>query len=359
LETNENTNGDIIEYIKDLRFNQHKTIREIATITGKSSRDIIALLKNSVDKEKGEESNKIYGNNTGDLNQGNEETKHRDENLPSYTKAYQLFSEGKKPKDVAITLRLSEAEATKYYLEYLRLGDLPKLPFIYEKLRGPQGIGYLIELSKLALAEKMTPKQVLNLLKMANDCRLYNIESKIEKYKAAIAQLRLHRQTQGQELYALNNKIASAKSILNQYETAFGRLNKEFNSFREQIIGMEAMVEQFKVNNKVYQNIQTIAEDKVRSFLEDNNTVKLLEFALLAICEALRQDPQRGLLIEKTPPIQNFDYTSGQSSFPNLYEYYPYIAKDKVLESANEIYDKLVKGLADTAVSTAAWNRQW
>jgi hypothetical protein len=157
LKTNENIKGDILEYIRDLRFNQHKTIREIATITGKSSRDIMALLKNSVDKEKGEESNKIYGNNTGDLNQGNEETKHRDENLPSYTKAYQLFSEGKKPKDVAITLRLSEAEATKYYLEYLRLGDLPKLPFIYEKLRGPQGIGYLIELSKLALAEKMTP----------------------------------------------------------------------------------------------------------------------------------------------------------------------------------------------------------
>ncbi|HEU4448235.1 MAG TPA: hypothetical protein VFR94_26430 [Nitrososphaeraceae archaeon] len=223
-------------------------------------------------------------------------------------------------------------------------------------MRGPQGIGYLIELSKLALAEKMTPKQVLNLLKMANDCRLYNIEIKIENYKAAIAQLRLHRQTQGQELYALNNKIASAKSILNQYETAFGRLNKEFNSIREQIIRMEAMVEQFKVDNKVYQNIQTIAEVKVRSFLDDNNAMKLLEFALLAICETLRQDPQREL-IEKTPSIQNYDFTLGQSSFPSIYDYYPHIAKETVLESAAKIYDKLVKGLANTTVSTAAWNR--
>lgn len=236
MKTNENTKGDIIGYIKDLRFNQHETIREIATITGKSGRDVIALLKESVDKEKGEENNTVH------LSQGNGNTEHRDENLPPYTIAYQLFSDGKKPKHVAITLRLTEAEATKFYLEYLRLGELQKLPFIYEKLRGPQGIGYLIELSKLALAEKMTPKQVLNLLKMANDCRLYNIESKIENYKNAIAQLRLHRQTQGQELYALNNKIASAKSILNQYETAFGRLNKEFNSIREQIIGMETMV---------------------------------------------------------------------------------------------------------------------
>lgn len=113
--------------IIDLYLNQHKTIREIARITKKSSRDIIVVLRNSEHKPKEEENNKACGNNTGDLNSGNEETKHRDENLPLYTKAYQLFSEGKKPKDVAITLRLSEAEATKFYLEYLRLGDLPKL----------------------------------------------------------------------------------------------------------------------------------------------------------------------------------------------------------------------------------------
>jgi hypothetical protein len=61
--------------------------------------------------------------------------------------------------------------------------------------------------------------------------------------------------------------------------------------------------------------------------------------------------------LKKTPPIQNYDFTLGQSSFPNLYDYYPHIAKKKLLESANEIYDKLVKGLADATVSTAAWNR--
>jgi len=62
----------------------------------------------------------------------------------------------------------------------LRLGQLPELPFIYEKLRGPPGIGYLLELSKLALAEKMTAKQVLNLLTMTNDCRLYNMKTKLK-----------------------------------------------------------------------------------------------------------------------------------------------------------------------------------
>jgi hypothetical protein len=239
----------------------------------------------------------------------------------------------------------------------LRLSQLPKLPFIYEKLRGPQGLSYLLELSKLALAEKMTPKQVLKLLKMANDCRLYDIENKIENYKKAIAQLRLHRGTQGQDLFALNNKIASAKSILNQYELAFGKLNKELDCIRDQINGMKAMVEQFKVNNKVYLDIQTIAEEKVKAFLGENNATNLLEFALIAVSAALIQDPQRELLIGKAPGFQNYDFTFravSQSFFPfTCNDNYPHFAREKVLELSNKYYNRLVKGLIDSTMSAA------
>ena len=194
---------------------------------------------------------------------------------------------------------------------------------------------------------------------MANDCRIYDIENKIENYKEAIAQLRLHRSTIGQELYALNNKIASAKSILDQYEMAFGKLNKEFNNIREQINGLEAMVEQFKVNNKVYLDIQTIAEEKVKDFLGNNNAAKLLEFALVAVTEALRQDPQKEILIEKTPPTQNYDFNSfpvvpEQRPFPNPYDVYPHFAREKVLELSKKYYDRLVNGLTDCSISITA-----
>ncbi|MGI8831878.1 MAG: hypothetical protein ACR2IS_04495, partial [Nitrososphaeraceae archaeon] len=62
------------------------------------------------------------------------------------------------------------------------------------------------------------------------------------------------------------------------------------------------------------------------------------------------------LLVEKTPPIQNYDFMIGQSPFPNIYDYYPHFAKDKVLESANKVYNELVKGLADATIFTAASN---
>lgn len=58
--------------------------------------------------------------------------------------------------------------------------------------------------------------------------------------------------------------------------------------------------------------------------------MKLLEFALAAVTEALRQDSQRQLLFEKTPTIHRFDFTFGQSFFPGLYDHnYPLSAKEK------------------------------
>ena len=350
----------------DLYFNDHKTIREIARITKKSSRDITPVLRNSEYEGKYQGNEKTEGGDSEQLGQEKVDTTHESNSIPLNTMAYGLFSEGKKPIEVAITLKLTEAEVTKFHLEFLRLSQLPKLPFLYEKLneklRGPEGISYLLELSKLALAEKMTPKQVLNLLKMANDCRIYDIENKIENYKEAIARLRLQRSTIGQELYALNNKIASAKAILDQYEMAFGKLNKEFNSIREQINGMTAMVEQFKVSDKVYQNIHTVVEEKVKFFLGNNKTMKLLEFALAAVTESLRQDPQKELLIEKTPPIQIYDFNPSsvaleQPPFPNPYDDYPNFAREKVLEFANKIYNELIKVLIDTTISTAVYRK--
>ena len=41
--------------IRDIYFDQHKTIRELAKITRKSSRDIVVLLRNSEHKKKAEE----------------------------------------------------------------------------------------------------------------------------------------------------------------------------------------------------------------------------------------------------------------------------------------------------------------
>ena len=87
--------------------------------------------------------------------------------------------------------------------------------------------------------------------------------------------------------------------------------------------------------------------------------MKLLEFALVTVTEALRQDPQKETLIEKTPPIQIYDFNPSsvaleQPPFQNPNDDYPHIAKEKVLELSSKYYSRLVKGLTDCSISTAA-----
>ena len=50
------------------------------------------------------------------------------------------------------------------------------------------------------------------------------------------------------------------------------------------------MAQQFIVNNnKTFTKIQTIAKDKVNAFLTEYKGRKILEFALAAVVESLRQ----------------------------------------------------------------------
>ena len=79
----------------DLYYNQGKTTREIAKIERMSIRDISPILKEE------------------DLKRQRYKDQQQQEEVSS--KAYELFSEGKKPIEVAITLNLREPEATKLY----------------------------------------------------------------------------------------------------------------------------------------------------------------------------------------------------------------------------------------------------
>jgi len=81
------------DLIVDLYYNQKKTFREIQKIVRKSPRDISAVL-NKVEPERS--------------------------SLSISSQAYRLFSEGKSPNQVAITLNIREPEATQFHREYWR-----------------------------------------------------------------------------------------------------------------------------------------------------------------------------------------------------------------------------------------------
>jgi predicted transcriptional regulator len=92
------------------------------------------------------------------------------------TKAYKLFSEGKRPIQAALILKLQEAEVTKYYFENLRMTQLPELPQIFNEL-GKKGISVFLILTQKVLAENLKSDEVL---KLANH-KLPKLEGRIEK----------------------------------------------------------------------------------------------------------------------------------------------------------------------------------
>src|SRR4030095_15096955 len=92
-------------------YNQSKTIRDIAKEVRMSFRDIGAILRK---EEKRKERQKRQVNSDMPRTNGNRNPRRR---LLS-TKAYELFSQGTHPKQVAIELNLRAPQVTKYYKEY-------------------------------------------------------------------------------------------------------------------------------------------------------------------------------------------------------------------------------------------------
>ena len=133
-------------------YNQSKTIRDISKEARMSFRDIGTILR----KASGER----------EENQDKEQSSLL--SSPS-TQAYRLFSKGKTPINVAITLNLSEMETTKYYEEYLNLKQLHELRMVYEEI-GPD-IMHFLELYKLSRSARMKPEHVVNLLQIATTVR--------------------------------------------------------------------------------------------------------------------------------------------------------------------------------------------
>ena len=108
---------------------------------------------------------------------------------------------------------------------------------------------------------------------------------------------------------------------------------------------LEYQIERFK-NSESYQAIEQITRDRVNDLLADNK--KLLEDAHVSIIDALRNDPDRYLLIDKIP------YDSLEIAESTLYQWDYQFVKEKVLVIADKTFHKLIKDLAENTLSTAA-----
>jgi hypothetical protein len=186
----EETKRRIIDLVE-----QHKTIRQIAKIVKKSSRDVIAVIK-QYNQEPQIPNPSKPGNSTND---NRNQEKDVPDSYPVNAKAYRLFSQKLTPIQVSIRLALSESDATKYYIEYLRLHDLSNLPEIIRSLGSAKEINYFLKLSKSARVEGLTPKDFIRLFNISS----YSLSS-IEKRRDEVKGM----------LFMEEKELAEKKSLL-------------------------------------------------------------------------------------------------------------------------------------------------
>jgi transposase len=192
-------------------YNQGKTIREIAKEVRMSFRDIGAILNKAVEEK----------------TEGSKEEEQQQLSLSA--QAYKLFSEGKTPLEVAIALNLKESEATKFYKEYWKLRQLHDLNMVYEETKGD--IAPFLKLYRLSKAKGMGPKQVVNLLAMANE-DFPALEKRIKRLRNDMSILQFQKRIDERNLYQLNNQIASTTKLLNYYRLSCIRERREIENLQ-------------------------------------------------------------------------------------------------------------------------------
>jgi hypothetical protein len=239
-------------------YGQGKTYHEIAKEARVSLRDIGPILKKS----------------------GIERS------LSQSSQAYKLFSEGKSPNEVAITLNVREPEVTKLYGEYWRLNQLYDLNQIYEETRG--NFSYLVELWRLMKAENMTVAHAIRLLRIANR-DLPSVEYRCQELRCEEASLRAGNSNAARTFQELSDSISDEYKILNQYRLLSNQEKQETDKIQSTKLRLEEFVECFLDTNEVYLKIKETIKQEILYTLK--NPRQLVRIALISLILSSRKDP--------------------------------------------------------------------
>ena len=238
------------------QYNQGKTFRDIAKELRMSFRDIGAILKkaSAEENENGQTTDKME--------------KHP--SLSISARSYKLFSEGKTPVDVAVSLNLTQPEVTHFYREYWNLKKLQCLNKIYEDLG--EDIWAFLKLYALCTSAGYTKNHVIELLKMADD-NLQGFEYRYNLLKEEADVLARKKYILQKNIKKLEEEIGALKKIQNNYQRNSSHESRNLSILQTKRSQLEDLVKRFEDDNKEYNKIKRSVEEKVNSTLTDKKAL--------------------------------------------------------------------------------------
>ena len=326
--------------IIDLYFNQGKTIREVSKIMGKSSHDVTPVTK--------EHRIRLAQNQVLANREQNDDADSSvyDSVIPN-VKAYKLFDEGKSPLEVTVELNLPGPQVQQFYIEYMDIRKMHKVVTIYQENKN--SIGYFLELFRLGKKKGLTPEQIIIFIKMADS--IHKLKEKLQHLQSEVLDISIRKSKGKEELKTLQNEIETTQEKLNSVDKAFNLKYEELTETCSQIQKLENYLEKLK-GGQDYQELEAVVRSEVGKTLSDNK--KLLQDVLVSVVVALRNDPDKYLLIDRmeltpftTTIIVNYNsflalrrspYSQGDEQFVNR----------RVLEMAERVLYNLQKYIVES-----------
>jgi cell division protein FtsB len=151
------------------------------------------------------------------------------------TKAYKLFSEGKKPVEVAIQLYLSEKEATRYYTEYWKLEHLYSLYHFYQESKG--NLSYILKLCALAKRHGITADNIEWFVNMVDigTYKIPDLQKQYAKLQDEVQVIDHQKVVSKAELHNLNNQISILRRTMYQLSATCNSKRNEIAYLKNRI----------------------------------------------------------------------------------------------------------------------------
>jgi flagellar motility protein MotE (MotC chaperone) len=275
--------------------------------------------------------------------------------LSKDSQAFALFSEGKKPIEVAIKLDLKADVVDKLYQQFWRLEGLDQLNQVYKEIR--RYLPSFLKLFKLMKQQKMmTEQDVVEALKFGKE--LPQLKEQFLLLVDEIENLEYKKNNSKSVLSALQNQISAAKDSLKIYQSAIDEKIQDIDEAHKKL----AQLENIKNNNKDYQEIENIAEQKANDIFSNKRAI--LMTAVIAVLGALRYHPDKQqLLIYDSFYPSNNNNNSTADIFAKMMSPSPTAANPEknyllpmplhhkeIMKIAEGLYDQLLKAVIDNTI---------
>ena len=124
-----------------------------------------------------------------------------------------MFSEGKTPLDVAISLDLPADEVQAIHREFWELNNMHELAEVYEEIR--PYLSSVLRLHKILNDLGMGEQEIINVLNLANSHQLKHLQWKVEYLRNDIYMLEIQKTKCSHHLLNLNRRIDEFQERLN------------------------------------------------------------------------------------------------------------------------------------------------